>query len=69
MRIKHAYNTLMNPEAKFKYNQDERNSKYSRKGAAQDEDFYGFGMISYSLHMPCRDLNAVPTKFHPSKKT
>lgn len=45
MRIKHAYNTLLNSESQFKYRS--RSSDYSRTAERNDstpeEEFYGFG--------------------------
>ncbi|THU46274.1 hypothetical protein C4D60_Mb09t03210 [Musa balbisiana] len=45
MRIKHAYNTLMNSESQFKYgNQSADFSRTAeRSRSAPDEEFYGFG--------------------------
>lgn len=45
MRIKHAYNTLLNSESQFKYG--DRSSDYSRTAERSsntpEEEFYGFG--------------------------
>ena len=50
MRIKHAYNTLLNSESQFKYDFSNGNSNYSRTSTerkryktTQEEEFYGFG--------------------------
>lgn len=49
MRIKHAYNTLMNSESQFKYgNQSADFSRTAeRSRSAPDEEFYGFGTYHY----------------------
>lgn len=46
MRIKHAYNTLMNSESQSKYgNQSGDFSRTTEKRRSDpDEEFYGFGM-------------------------
>lgn len=50
MRIKHAYNTLLNSDSQFKYDFSNGSSNYSRTSsergkskATQEEEFYGFG--------------------------
>ncbi|KAG6530482.1 hypothetical protein ZIOFF_012721 [Zingiber officinale] len=44
MRIKHAYNTLMNSESQSKYgNQSGDFSRTAEKRSDPDEEFYGFG--------------------------
>ncbi|KAH9701378.1 J domain-containing protein [Citrus sinensis] len=47
MRIKHAYNTLLNSESRRKYDSGNRTSDFSYSTGpsqnAQDEEFYGFG--------------------------
>lgn len=51
MRIKHAYNTLLNSESRRKYDSGSRGSEFSYSGAQRsqsrvsqdEEDFYGFG--------------------------
>ncbi|XVE79543.1 hypothetical protein DITRI_Ditri14bG0067100 [Diplodiscus trichospermus] len=49
MRIKHAYNTLLNSESRRRYNSGDRTSDFSYSGTqrsqgtnVQDEEFYGF---------------------------
>ncbi|XWS28801.1 hypothetical protein CRYUN_Cryun25bG0102300 [Craigia yunnanensis] len=49
MRIKHAYNTLLNSESRRRYNSGNRTSDFSYSGTqrrqstnVQDEEFYGF---------------------------
>lgn len=46
MRIKHAYNTLLNSESRRKYDSGNRTSDFSystgSSQSAQDEEFYGF---------------------------
>lgn len=54
MRIKHAYNTLLNSESRRKYDSGNRGSDFSysasqrsKSRTAQDEEeFYGFGKIN-----------------------
>lgn len=49
MRIKHAYNTLVNSDSRTRYNSGNRNSDFSYSTAGrnqstqEEEDFYGFG--------------------------
>lgn len=50
MRIKYAYNTLMNSESRRKYDSGTHSSNYSYSNAeknqsrnAQEEEFYGLG--------------------------
>lgn len=50
MRIKHAYNTLLNSESWKRYNSGNRTSDFSYSGTqrsqstnVQDEEFYGIG--------------------------
>lgn len=50
MRIKHAYNTLMNSESRRKYDSRSHASNYTYSNAernqssnTQEEEFYGFG--------------------------
>jgi len=48
LRIKHAYNTLMNSESRSKYASSSSDSSWSSssrasKSAAAEEPFYGFG--------------------------
>ncbi|URE35651.1 DnaJ domain [Musa troglodytarum] len=64
MRIKHAYNTLMNSESQFKYGNQSadfaRTAERSR--SAPDEEFYGFGEflrdVQISLEQFFQDLQA-----------
>lgn len=59
MRIKHAYNTLLNSQSRRKY--DTRNDgsdySYSRAQTSQsrktqdEEEFYGFGKIFYPIEI------------------
>lgn len=47
MRIKHAYNTLINSESRFNNATSTRanySTPYDKKSTAQEEQFYGFGM-------------------------
>lgn len=52
LRIKHAYNTLMNSESRRRYDNASSTSGSSYSGAGRnqsnlkEEDFYGFGMSS-----------------------
>lgn len=53
MRIKHAYNTLLNSKSRKKYDSGSStsNDSYyttwgSQSRTAKDEDFYGFGKIA-----------------------
>lgn len=51
MRIKHAYNTLLNSESRKKYDSGNRGSDFSYSNAQrsksrvteEEEEFYGFG--------------------------
>ncbi|KAJ8642380.1 hypothetical protein MRB53_019074 [Persea americana] len=62
MRIKHAYNMLMNPESQRKYDFRNRTSNYStsesnRSSTAQDEeDFYGFGNFLRDVQITIEDF-------------
>lgn len=53
MRIKHAYNTLLNSGSRRKYDSGNRTSDFSYSTGpsqnAQDEEFYGFGKDVTSL--------------------
>lgn len=60
MRIKHAYNTLLNSESRRKYDSGNRTSDFSYSTAqgfgnqnTQDEEFYGFGktLDAYQIHL------------------
>lgn len=52
MRIKHAYNTLLNSESRRKYDSGNRTSDFSYSTGpsqnVQDEEFYGFGKDLYA---------------------
>jgi DnaJ-class molecular chaperone len=56
LRIKHAYNTLMNSESRSKYASSSSSSPDSSwapgssKSADSEEQFYGFGTNISSLH-------------------
>ncbi|KAF8397440.1 hypothetical protein HHK36_016357 [Tetracentron sinense] len=60
MRIKHAYNTLLNSESRRKYDVGNRTSDYSystaernqSRNAQEEEEFYGFGTDSYTSGNP-----------------
>ncbi|XP_042455556.1 chaperone protein DnaJ-like isoform X1 [Zingiber officinale] len=63
MRIKHAYNTLMNSESQSKYgNQSGDFSRTAEKRSDPDEEFYGFGEffkdVQISLEQFFQDLQA-----------
>lgn len=57
MRIKHAYNTLLNSQSRRKYDTGGPRSDYSYSSARRsqtketqdEEEFYGFGKISYPI--------------------
>lgn len=44
MRIKHAYNTVLNSDSRRKYDSGNRTSEAYKP--AQDEEFYGFGKLN-----------------------
>lgn len=51
MRIKHAYNTLINSDSRSRYDAGNRKSDFSysssgRNQSTQEEEFYGFGTSS-----------------------
>ncbi|OMO62003.1 hypothetical protein CCACVL1_23081 [Corchorus capsularis] len=65
MRIKHAYNTLLNSESRRRYNSENRTSDFSYSGTqqrkstnAQDEEFYGFGDFLRDLQDEFRNWEA-----------
>ena len=49
MRIKHAYNTLVNPDSRTRYDSRDRKSDFSYssagrgQGTQEEEEFYGLG--------------------------
>lgn len=53
MRIKHAYNTLLNSETRRKYDSGSRGSDFSYSAAQrsrvsqEEEEYYGLGTSSY----------------------
>ncbi|XP_007016347.2 PREDICTED: chaperone protein DnaJ isoform X1 [Theobroma cacao] len=62
MRIKHAYNTLLNSESRRRYNPD-RTSDFSYSGTqrgqstnAQEEEFYGFGNFLRDAQISLEDF-------------
>ncbi|OMO91185.1 hypothetical protein COLO4_18569 [Corchorus olitorius] len=63
MRIKHAYNTLLNSESRRRYNSENRTSDFSYSGTqqrkstnAQDEEFYGFGHFLRDVQITLGDF-------------
>ncbi|XWS53093.1 hypothetical protein CRYUN_Cryun11dG0128100 [Craigia yunnanensis] len=69
MRIKHAYNTLLNSESRRRYNSGNRTSDFSYSGTqrsqstnVQDEEFYGFGNF-------LRDVQITLGRFRTSLET
>lgn len=69
MRIKHAYNTLLNSEARRKYDSGNSRSDSSYSGAqrsqsrvSQDEEFYGFGK-NFILIDKCSRNQICKTKY------
>ncbi|KAJ4979998.1 hypothetical protein NE237_010778 [Protea cynaroides] len=58
MRIKHAYNTLLNSESRQRYGFGNSASSYSNSGAErnQDEEFYGFGNFLRDVQITIEDL-------------
>ncbi|KAL9235326.1 hypothetical protein vseg_010091 [Gypsophila vaccaria] len=64
MRIKHAYNTLVSPDSRKKYDYGSSTSgaSYSSAGrsrsATEDEDFYGFGDFFKDLQEEFRNWEA-----------
>ncbi|KAJ0540408.1 putative DnaJ domain, Chaperone J-domain superfamily [Helianthus annuus] len=46
LRIKHAYNTVLNPDSRKKYDSGNRASQtYNYKPSAEADEFYGFGKL------------------------
>ncbi|CAA0820070.1 Chaperone DnaJ-domain superfamily protein [Striga hermonthica] len=62
MRIKHAYNILLNPESRSRYNTGDRTSDFSysngRNKNAQEEEFYGLGDFFRDLQEEFRNWEA-----------
>ncbi|KAH7667929.1 DnaJ domain-containing protein [Dioscorea alata] len=62
MRIKHAYNTLLNPDSKYKYAYSSsdytQTSERNRKTTTQEEDFYGFGDFFQDLQKEFQNWEA-----------
>lgn len=64
MRIKHAYNTLVNPETKNKYDYSKNSSEFSRKAdgnrnySNQEEEFYGFADLFRDLQAEYQNWEA-----------
>ncbi|XP_024035298.1 chaperone protein DnaJ isoform X1 [Citrus clementina] len=60
MRIKHAYNTLLNSESWRKYDSGNRTSDFSYSTGpsqnAQDEEFYGFGNFLRDVQITIEDF-------------
>lgn len=63
MRIKHAYNTLLNSKTRKRYDSRSDTSSYSyysgaeqNRGAADEEDFYSFGKTSLLIVIFAPDL-------------
>ncbi|XP_072995668.1 uncharacterized protein [Typha latifolia] len=59
MRIKHAYNTLMNSESQFKYaknNSDFSGASNKKTSRAPEEEFYGFGNFIRDIQISIADL-------------
>ncbi|KAJ6845939.1 dnaJ-like protein subfamily B member 9 [Iris pallida] len=62
MRIKHAYNTLVNPETRNKYDYSKTSSDFSRNAdgnrnySNQEEEFYGFGNFFKDVQITIADL-------------
>ncbi|CAH9115664.1 unnamed protein product [Cuscuta epithymum] len=63
MRIKHAYNTVLNSKARKKYGSgsDSSNDSYdttsgSQSGTTKDEDFYGFGNFFRDVQVTVEDF-------------
>lgn len=61
MRIKHAYNTLVNPDSRTQYDSRNRKSDFSYStpgGGQEEEDFYGFGDFFKDLQEEFRNWEA-----------
>ncbi|KAJ0962458.1 hypothetical protein J5N97_030286 [Dioscorea zingiberensis] len=62
MRIKHAYNTLLNPDSQFKYayssSDYSKTSEGNRKTTTQEEEFYGFGDFFQDLQKEFQNWEA-----------
>ncbi|XP_017626049.1 uncharacterized protein LOC108469624 isoform X1 [Gossypium arboreum] len=63
MRIKHAYNTLLNSESRRRYNPGNRTSDFSYSGTqqsqspnTQEEEFYGFGNFLRDVQITLEDF-------------
>ncbi|XP_038692352.1 chaperone protein DnaJ isoform X1 [Tripterygium wilfordii] len=64
MRIKHAYNTLLNSDSRRKYDSGNRSSDFSystsqreqRRKSQDDEDFYGFGNFLKDVQITIGDF-------------
>ncbi|KAL5580944.1 hypothetical protein UlMin_013386 [Ulmus minor] len=62
MRIKHAYNTLMNSESRRKYDSGSRGSDFSYSGAQKswssqnEEEFYGLGEFVRDVQITIEDF-------------
>lgn len=63
MRIKHAYNTLLNSKTRKRYDSRSDTSSYSyysgaeqNRSAADEEDFYSFGKTSLLIVIFTADL-------------
>lgn len=67
MRIKHAYNTLLNSDSRRKYEYGNRSSGYSytdsqrsrSQTSQQEEEFYGFGKIYKPPKLICSVLASI----------
>ena len=68
MRIKHAYNTLLNSESRRKYDSGSRGSDFSystsqrSKASQEEEEFYGLGKNLYCHHNPTL-IGTMPALF------
>jgi DnaJ-class molecular chaperone len=61
MRIKHAYNTLLNSSSRKKYDSGNRGYNSSQRSQSRnpqaEEEFYGLGTNSYSFAVLLGDLS------------
>lgn len=53
MRIKHAYNTVLNSDSRKKYDSGKRSSETNNYKAPEAEEFYGFGKLYMLIYSDC----------------
>nr|XP_043636292.1 chaperone protein DnaJ isoform X2 [Erigeron canadensis] len=66
LRIKHAYNTVLNSDSRKKYDSGSRTSEAYNYKRAEDEEFYGFGDFLKDLQEEYRNWEAnAPSQTKP----